>query len=243
MNTILAVLSAVAVYVGIAPSPSRRVQRVARRSVPHWAEPVRGAPVRSVRVGVGVLTGALVFLVAELPMWISSVVAVVVGAGAMIGAGKLETTSYRRRIEQRIATLPDVLTLLAGALEAGVPLRRATAEVADAITGVCAADLTLVSSRVAVGVSDARAWAELADEPGWHEIATDVSRAVNSGEGVAQMLRVHAEQMRRHACEQVEKKARKAGVDAIIPLAVCHLPAFILVGVVPIIAGTILKVT
>ena len=174
MNTILAVLSAVAVYVGIAPSPSRRVQRAARRSVPHWAEPVRGAPARSVRVGVGVLTGALVFLVAELPMWISSVVAVVVGAGAMIGAGKLETTSYRRRIEQRIATLPDVLTLLAGALEAGVPLRRATAEVADAITGVCAADLTLVSSRVAVGVSDARAWAELADEPGWHEIATDV---------------------------------------------------------------------
>ena len=83
----------------------------------------------------------------------------------------------------------------------------------------------------------------MADEPGWHEIATDVSRAVNSGEGVAQMLRVHAEQMRRHACEQVEKKARKAGVDAIIPLAVCHLPAFILVGVVPIIAGTILKVT
>ena len=92
MNTILAVLSAVAVYVGIAPSPSRRVQRAARRSVPHWAEPVRGAPARSVRVGVGVLTGALVFLVAELPMWISSVVAVVVGAGAMIGAGKLETT-------------------------------------------------------------------------------------------------------------------------------------------------------
>ena len=114
MNTILAVLSAVAVYVGIAPSPSRRVQRAARRSVPHWAEPVRGAPARSVRVGVGVLTGALVFLAAELPMWISSVVAVVVGAGAMIGAGKLETTSYRRRIEQRIATLPDVLTLLAG---------------------------------------------------------------------------------------------------------------------------------
>ena len=35
MNTILAVLSAVAVYVGIAPSPSRRVQRAARRSVPH----------------------------------------------------------------------------------------------------------------------------------------------------------------------------------------------------------------
>ena len=120
MNTILAVLSAVAVYVGIAPSPSRRVQRAARRSVPHWAEPVRGAPARSVRVGVGVLTGALVFLVAELPMWISSVVAVVVGAGAMIGAGKLETTSYRLRIEQRIATLPDVLTLLAGARAAGM---------------------------------------------------------------------------------------------------------------------------
>jgi hypothetical protein len=47
--------------------------------------------------------------------------------------------------------------------------------------------------------------------------------------------------MRTVAAEQAEKKARKAGVSAIVPLICCHLPAFLLIGVVPIVAGTIFK--
>jgi len=53
-------------------------------------------------------------------------------------------------------------------------------------------------------------------------------------------LSAHAAQLQVAAAEKAEKKARKAGVDAIGPLVCCHLPAFLLVGVVPIIAGMVL---
>ena len=50
----------------------------------------------------------------------------------------------------------------------------------------------------------------------------------------------HAAQLQVAAAEKTEKKARKAGVDAIGPRVCCHLPAFLLAGVVPIIAGMVL---
>ncbi|MCP5984653.1 hypothetical protein NL349_28810, partial [Klebsiella pneumoniae] len=74
----------------------------------------------------------------------------------------------------------------------------------------------------------------------WRDPAQDVSRAVDSGEGISELLSAHAAQLQVAAAEKTEKKARKAGVDAIGPLVCCHLPAFLLVGVVPIIAGMVL---
>jgi len=42
----------------------------------------------------------------------------------------------------------------------------------------------------------------------------------------------------RHANRaEVEMRARSAGVRAVAPLALCYLPAYLLVGVVPIVAG------
>ena len=76
----------------------------------------------------------------------------------------------------------------------------------------------------------------------WREPAQDGSRAVDSGEGVSELLTAHAAQLQIAAAEQAGKKARKAGVDAIGPLVSCQIPAFQLVGVVPIIAGMVLGV-
>jgi hypothetical protein len=37
----------------------------------------------------------------------------------------------------------------------------------------------------------------------------------------------------------VESRARAVGVKAAVPLGVCLLPAFVLVGVVPLVAGAV----
>jgi hypothetical protein len=44
-------------------------------------------------------------------------------------------------------------------------------------------------------------------------------------------------ELRREHQRRVERAARSAGVKAVIPLAVCFLPAFFALGVVPIVAS------
>jgi hypothetical protein len=52
------------------------------------------------------------------------------------------------------------------------------------------------------------------------------------------MLRL-AEDLRRDTRAQLESRARAVGVKAALPLGVCLLPAFVLVGVVPLVAGSV----
>ncbi|NHB85425.1 hypothetical protein G7085_14540 [Tessaracoccus sp. HDW20] len=68
-------------------------------------------------------------------------------------------------------------------------------------------------------------------------MARDVARAERSGTALADVLRTHAEDARRDCHDEAQKAARRVGVRSVVPLMVCFLPAFILVGVVPIIAG------
>jgi hypothetical protein len=52
------------------------------------------------------------------------------------------------------------------------------------------------------------------------------------------MLRL-AEDLRRRDRADVESRARSVGVKAALPLGLCLLPAFVLVGVVPLVAGSV----
>ena len=116
--------------------------------------------------------------------------------------------------------------MLSSAMEAGLPLRSAVTTVAESLEGPCAEDLRRLASSLAAGVPDSRAWNDLASVEVWRDPAQDVSRAVDSGEGISELLSAHAAQLQVAAAEKTEKKARKAGVDAIGPLVCCHLPAF-----------------
>lgn len=88
-----------------------------------------------------------------------------------------------------------------------------------------------------MGVPDQQAWLELADVDAWGPVARDVARSARSGTSLVEVLHVHADEARLVAQEQALKRARTAGVRSVVPLMVCFLPAFVLVGVVPIIAG------
>jgi pilus assembly protein TadC len=51
------------------------------------------------------------------------------------------------------------------------------------------------------------------------------------------VLPVIAEELRRDARVRAEAAARSAGVRAVLPLVACFLPAFLLIGVVPVVAS------
>jgi len=177
-----------------------------------------------------------------LPTWAAWLLALVVGAGAGVGAGWLEDPATRRRRDRVAADLPATCDLLAACLAAGLPLRRAVDVVADAMGGPVADDLRQVTALVATGEPEATAWRGLAgSSPPWRRLAVDLARSVESGTAVVGTLHEHA-RLTREAAEAVqERRARTAGVRSVLPLMVCFLPAFFLVGVVPIVAGLLLQ--
>lgn len=234
-------LAGLAVWMWAAPTALGRIRQGPRVRLPVWAGPRPGAPPARLRALGGALAATVVVLAVPLPGWAALACGVVVGAGVAVVAGRLESSAAQRIRVERIAAMPDALDLLAGVMEAGVPVRAAVDRATELGEDPCERDLASVSARMAAGVPETDAWAALAQVPGWQEVARDVSRAVGSGEAVARVLRAHAEELRREAAEQAEKKARKVGVSATMPLVCCHLPAFILLGVVPIIAGTVLR--
>ena len=133
--------------------------------------------------------------------------------------------------------LPEALDFLAVCLEAGLPIARAVATV-SAVSPPATRDLLdEVATRLALGSAGELAWASLRLHPCWGRAAADIARAQRSGTALTGVLRMHADDARRQARDLAAKRARTVGVRSVIPLVACFLPAFVLVGVVPIVAG------
>ena len=64
-------------------------------------------------------------------------------------------------------------------------------------------------------------------------------RAAESGASVADAMARLADDLRLSSRAAVEARARAVGVRAALPLGVCLLPAFVLLGVVPLVAGSL----
>jgi pilus assembly protein TadC len=155
------------------------------------------------------------------------------------GLGRLETNGAAIRRAQLVAELPVALDLLAACVVAGMPLRNATAAVASAVQGVLGERLGTVVSHAAAGFGDSDAWASLRSDEVLGPVARDLARAADAGTSVGGMLARHAESARAAAQAAAIAKAKAVGVRTIVPVSVCYLPAFFLVGVVPVIAGVL----
>jgi pilus assembly protein TadC len=152
-----------------------------------------------------------------------------------LGAG-----AARRRSELVVAALPQACDLLAVCLESGLPLRGAVEVLSGALGGPLGDVLAEVSATVALGTDEAQAWAEVGvAEPALGPLGREVSRTVGSGVALSQTLRALGLEARRSAAAATEVKARRVGVRSVLPLMICFLPAFLLLGVVPIIGGVV----
>jgi Flp pilus assembly protein TadB len=166
--------------------------------------------------------------------------AVIGVAVALVGVrllGKLESTGARRLRAQRRADLPGALSLLAAALSAGLPVPAALSAVADAAGGPLAPDLARVAQLSALGAGPAAAWAEYAADPALGRVARAAARSAESGAALAAGLDQLASDLRAEEQLRAETAARRAGVVAMAPLGVCFLPAFICLGIVPVVLG------
>ncbi len=174
------------------------------------------------------------------PVWPASAAAAVLAPAGIVALGRLEPVAARRRRCRLVADMPQALELLAAALDAGLPLRRATAAVTEVADGPVAEDLGRVLTAATLGMFEAQAWRELATDPVWRRTAVDVARSVESGTMMVETLRQHAREARAARRAQIEVAAKAVGVRTVLPLMLCFMPAFMLIGIVPTVASALL---
>lgn len=165
----------------------------------------------------------------------------VVVPSCVVVLGRLEPLRTRRRREQLRTDLPHALELMSACLAAGMPLRAAASAVAACFEGPVADDLHQVLALVNLGTSDVEAWALLRSSPDWRPVVVDLTRSVESGTMMVEVLVHHARDARNVRRAAVEVRAKAVGVRSVLPLMVCFLPAFLLVGVIPTVASALLN--
>lgn len=167
----------------------------------------------------------------------------VIGAAALIGVravlGRLEPASVRRRRERITADLPMAVDLLAACLRAGRPPDEALVVVAPAVGGPLGELLDQVEHRLRLGADPVEAWRQLADEPACTGFARAVQRALTSGAALAQTLEHVAADVRQERRWSADERARAVETRSVVPLGLCFLPAFVLIGIVPTVAGSL----
>ncbi len=133
--------------------------------------------------------------------------------------------------------LPHVVGLLADALRSGQAPVDALAVVATALPGPASRRLAEVVPRLRLGVDPAQVWSDLASDPALGPLGRTLARAHRTGAPVVAAIERLAHELARSARADVEDRARAVGVKAAVPLGLCLLPAFVLIGIVPVVAG------
>ncbi|WP_259370762.1 type II secretion system F family protein [Streptomyces sp. SCUT-3] len=217
---------------------------VARRRRPAVRRPARSGP-RPARSGTA--EGRLLVPVA------AAVTAVAVGGppGALAGFGIAvlahrlqrqrgpagERAARARHTEQVVRQLPQAADLLAACLAAGAGPQEAAGAVGRSVRGPLGALLLRAAAELRLGADPAQCWERFAAEPGATELGRCLEHACTTGVPPAAAVTRLAEQGRLRHARSAQARARRAGVLATAPLGLCFLPAFLLVGVAPVVMG------
>ncbi|TNC21062.1 type II secretion system F family protein [Amycolatopsis alkalitolerans] len=127
--------------------------------------------------------------------------------------------------------------LLAACLRAGLPVATAISVVIEGETRPEAEALRATARLLALGASPAEAWAPARAGPATAELARAAQRTARSGSALATVAEELAAQLRTSMADKAEARAQRAGVLIAGPLALCFLPAFLCLGVVPVVIG------
>lgn len=151
-----------------------------------------------------------------------------------------EPAAARRRREELRRELPAFVEIYAAALACGAPIGGALEIVREALPGPVAGELSTTSARLALGVDPVSVWTRLGDDcPPLGPFGRVMMRAYGSGASVTASVQDLADQLAERDRGEVEDRARAVGVRAAVPLGLCLLPAFLLLGIVPLVAAAV----
>lgn len=231
---VVAALAAVAaVLVGTAPAALRTPAATSAQAPdgPTVAGPTRLRVVRLLlAAGVGsggaVLVGGAAGVVAGATS----------GAAAWWFLGRVEPPHVTRQREEARDDLPHLVGLFAATLRAGQDPVAGLEAACRALPGAAADQLAVVLARARLG-ERGPAWADLAQDPVLGRLGRTLGRAHDTGAPVTSAVERLADELQSDLATAAEDRARRVGVLAALPLGVCLLPAFMLLGIVPTVAA------
>ena len=133
-----------------------------------------------------------------------------------------------------------MLELVAAMLDAGAGIGRSLELVAASAASRYRESLRPVVSALAIGADWETAWRSSAVRlPEVLELRDALGFAALTGAPSSAILYAQAARLRRERYRAAEKRAASLGVKLVVPLGLCSLPAFICLGVVPVLLALV----
>jgi pilus assembly protein TadC len=224
----LALLAAALVAGGGRPGHARLRALVERPGVVAPAPPLRTA-----WVGVGALAAAALG-------WTVQGGTTGAAAGALTGVA---AGLAARRLAGRTADGSDPADLAGGwellavCLQAGLPVPLAVSAAAEPVRGGIGEHLRRVAGLLTLGADPAQAWRGAQEVPVLAAFARAAGRSATTGAALAQVARTEAARLRAELVDTAQARAQRAAVQITAPLGACFLPAFLALGVAPVVLG------
>jgi pilus assembly protein TadC len=129
--------------------------------------------------------------------------------------------------------------LLAACLRSGMAVSTAASATAPSAPAPLARLLNRAADLLALGAEPAAAWTNPAGPVDNHADALLrlARRSASSGAALARGITGLADQSRHDAADAASAAAERASVLIAGPLGICYLPAFVCLGIVPVVAG------
>ncbi|MGW6411872.1 type II secretion system F family protein [Streptomyces vinaceus] len=235
-------LAAVALCTASAVVARVRARAVRRRAAvllsagPERRAPVFGSGARAVVTAWAAPAGALLAGWVLVGGWPGALA----GCGAAIGVWRwLRRARPPAGVDPREAErqLPFAADLLAACLAAGAAPVEAAEVVGESLGGPVGERLALAGAELRLGGEPGAAWGRLAQIPGARALAECLERAARTGAPAAEPVSRLATALREDRARQAGARAQRAAVLVTAPVGLCFLPAFLAVGVAPVVIG------
>lgn len=235
MTVLAAALLATALATAFGAPPRRRLQRALPRAG-QVSEQLGDSSSKAPAITASIAAALAVWwLVGGVPGAVAGVLVAAVALRVLLRL--VGGRSAAERDEALSGQAADVADMLAACIASGAGLERATREVARAVPEPAADILAQAAGQLSMGADPARAWSELLAHEATAPIGRAVVRSLESGAPMADALTTCASELRDIRRARIETMAQAVAVKAVGPLGLCFLPAFLLVGVVPLVAG------
>lgn len=155
--------------------------------------------------------------------------------------GKIKKSFQRSRDFAGAVEVAVILDLAAASLRSGAAIPRTLESLAQSLQLGSAAtfssnenvQLAKVAKHLLLGSSWEEAWAECS--PRFRRLSAALAPAWNDGAAPVPLLVRSAQNLRLTRQHRAKEAAAKLSAKLVLPLATCFLPAFLLVGVLPVI--------
>jgi tight adherence protein C len=196
---------------------------------------------QAVKVVIGLVVGGLVFLLsnfAHLQLGpFNAFISAVILAVALGFAGFLFPDLYLRqevgkRQKSIRLSLPNALDLLTISVEAGLGFDAALVRVTEKYKNALSEEFTQVLNEVRLGRPRLEALDDMGRRVGVEELHSFIQALIQSeqlGVGIAKVLRIQSEEMRRKRRQKAEEQAAQASLKMLFPMIGCIFPTLFIV--------------